>query len=501
MTFNATINVSVASNALDANPLLLGQGIEPSGGGNNLIYGGTQLLWRESILGPARTIRPTIIRFPQGTFATAYQWEKAIGTDAARGVIPANPPASATYTGTFGTDECLNFCAQHGAIWLYVANLYTRNSADMLAHLDYIYSALSSRRGPRGLIVEIDNEPYLTTPGDGTPNYTAAQWVAVVKQFCVALRARFPGIEIAVPYRSTYDPANFIWVSTSPVDKTGFSEKAVELLANEGVQVDYWALHNSYLPDDFGQFATDAAKISAGMAAPLVTALDLARVRATIEQYPIYRSSRYAITEYTGMHNEVLQEVTRSHASAVLELDLIRSFIGLNIAFASRHHLTGGTRGIYTISGSSRLRSPHWYAFSWLRNLMQGKYLSISVPVTDSHTIVANAGTPGRAGRIPAGLVFPFVTAYGTIRDTQVQMIVINKSQADAASLTINTVGTNKRQGTILTMTSLDALNGYDVESNIVLAEAGLPVTNPMAVTVPAMSASLLRFDLGVGTQ
>jgi len=494
-TFASTIDVALRGTPKYANPLLVGYGIEPNAASNTLMQS-PSLNWREVSVAPSLVLQPEILRFPAGYPADVSEWEKGIGSLANRGVIPLDSDVSGSYTAYYGTDEHLAFCALHGSVWLYVANLYSRDADDLLAHLDYIYGRARARRFPVRLILQCGNEPYLSR---NAPNYTAAQFAAVVSQFVAEVKGRYPRIEIAVPYRSTYDTTGTIWVSTSPIDKTGFSEELVERLSGYGTPVDYWTLHNGYLPEGWSDFSGDSTRMSAGFAGSLALSADIDTSRQVISQF--YANPKFAITEFNGMHNQVDSDVSNSHASLLQELDYFRVMMDQNVSFATRHAFISGAVHLYSGSGGVRLRQAHWWGYAWLKQVMKGEWLDVSVPTTDTETIVANGSTPGRAGRIPSGTVSPLIRSFATLQGTYVHQIVLNYSQADDSTVTLNPPGTPKRQGNVRTLTSLDALNGYDDEANIVDTPATIAATAPIVFTAPPLSVSYFRYSLGMGTQ
>lgn len=493
MTFAATLDVSLPAVRRSANAMLLGQGIEPQNQANNLLFSGSEMLWNEGALAPARALRIPIVRWPNGTPADEFEWEKAIGPLSNRQLIPHT---GSSFLGTFGPDEVSNFCSMHGADLVFTANLYTRGAADMMAHLAYLRSKRIGKRGSQRIIVELSNEPYLDGP-TGITNIPVQTFVNHVIEFGLAIRSSYPDIEIAIPYRSGVDPAGLIWVN-----EANFSEDMLDLLAAANFRVDYWALHNGYLPDSYANFASDADFMSAMMASPLVHTLDMATTIANITRYPIYSNSKFCMTEWHGGHDPVDELHALTMAAAVQDADMFREMMFGKLDFATFHNLISGNAGIYNYSSSTRVRAPHWWLFSWLKQLFVGECLSVSSSVSPLQTIVANSGTPGRAGRVPAGLQFPSIAGYGTIRDTQAQMIIVNKSQTEDSNVTINCNGTNKRGGIMLTMRATS--NPFDTAANetkLTFAQASLGPTNPFVVNVPAMSVNYLKFNFGIGAQ
>jgi len=492
MTITSTLSVTLPATRKPANIQLLGMGVEPQNYANNLLFNGSEMLWNEGGLAPGRNMMPGNLRWPQGTCADEYEWEKGIGAYSARQQIPS---LGSTFLGVMGSDEICNLCAMWGSTLVYTANLYTRSAADMLAHIDYLYSRKMGKRGPREIMVELGNEPYLDIgPATGT---TALWFAGQVDTFARALRGKYPDIKIIVPYRSSNDPTGTIWVH-----RANFSEQMVAKLAQLSTPVDMWAFHNAYLPESYSAAATDADYISAMMAAPLVYAMDQAAAQAAIRAYPIYANSKFCVTEWKGGFDTSADSHRRTVAAAVQDADVMREMINADLAFANHHNLISGNNGVYSYSSSTRYRTPHYWLFSWLRALTVGEYLTVTQTAGSSATISAYASQPGRAGRIPAGTVYPLISGYGTIQDTQVQLILLNKSQTDNCTTTINYSGTSKRHGRMFSLAAVsNPFDLTDAETKYTITQAAVGASNPLTVTLPAMSINYLRFNLGIGAQ
>lgn len=153
-------------------------------------------------------VRPPVIRWPGGCFASPYRWKDGIGPQHKRGPHPRNMWDDKEVN-SFGTDEFIAMCRRVGAEPLIVVNIGTPNwNRDVLDNdflqevLDWIeycngptdskwgrVRAVNGHPGPYSVKYwEIDNETWHM----GAETY--AEWV---NRFAPAMRKADPSIELA----------------------------------------------------------------------------------------------------------------------------------------------------------------------------------------------------------------------------------------------------------------------------------------------------------------
>jgi alpha-N-arabinofuranosidase len=151
-------------------------------------------------------LKPASIRWPGGSFANNYIWQNGIGPEEKRLPHPVEQWNDRD-PNQFGTDEFLQMCERLGAEPILVLNT-SRGVQDALNWLEYCMGdestpmgklrAQNGRRAPYKLnILEIDNEPWLLMPYE--------RYLQVVKEFCPAIRAKYPNLKLSVAGSYAYD--------------------------------------------------------------------------------------------------------------------------------------------------------------------------------------------------------------------------------------------------------------------------------------------------------
>jgi len=163
--------------------------------------------FRPDLVKAVADLRPPIIRWPGGCFASSYQWKQGIGPQHKRLAHPREIWGDLDVY-SFGTDEFVALCRRVGAEPLIVINIGTPNwNADAATH-DYLRDALdwieycngpaSSKWGkvraanghgePYGVKYwEIDNETW---------HMGAEKYAAAVRRFASAMRKKDPSITL-----------------------------------------------------------------------------------------------------------------------------------------------------------------------------------------------------------------------------------------------------------------------------------------------------------------
>jgi alpha-N-arabinofuranosidase len=96
--------------------------------------------FRTDVLGLLRALRPAVLRWPGGNFASNYHWQDGIGPKDAR---PRRPELAwgGEEPNRFGTDEFLAYCAELGAAPYICLNMGTGTLEEALAWIEYCNGA------------------------------------------------------------------------------------------------------------------------------------------------------------------------------------------------------------------------------------------------------------------------------------------------------------------------------------------------------------------------
>ena len=203
--------------------------------------------FRPDLVRAVAQLKPPIIRWPGGCFASPYRWKDGIGPQHQRGVTLREMWDDLDIN-SLGTDEFIALCRKVGAEPLIVVNIGTPQwnadadtydfMQDALDWIEYCNGPADSKWGkvraanghPEPYNVkywEIDNETW----GMGVDNYIAA-----VKRFAPALRKADPSIKLAACGSGSFD--------------LNWNRRVIEACAD---LIDYISIHHYESPDRFAQ--------------------------------------------------------------------------------------------------------------------------------------------------------------------------------------------------------------------------------------------------------
>ncbi len=164
--------------------------------------------YRSDLLKAIADLRPPIIRWPGGCFASPYRWKDAIGPQHKRKVTP-RPMWDDLDINSYGSDEFIRMCRKIGAEPLIVVNIGTHTwngdvdpeefLQDVLDWIEYCNGlenttwgkvrAQNGHPGPYQVKYwEIDNETW---------HMGAEKYVEAVRKFAPAMRKKDPTIKLA----------------------------------------------------------------------------------------------------------------------------------------------------------------------------------------------------------------------------------------------------------------------------------------------------------------
>ena len=201
--------------------------------------------FRPDLLKAVADLRPPIVRWPGGCFASSYQWKQGIGPQHKRRPHPREIWGDLDVY-SFGTDELIAMCRRVGAEPLIVVNIGSPNwnndaathdyLQDVLDWIEYCNGPADSKWGkvraanghpkPHGVKYwEIDNETWHM----GAEGYAAA-----VNRFAPAMRKKDPSIRLLACGSGGYDQK---WNRT--------------VIERSGKSFDYISTHHYEQPDHY----------------------------------------------------------------------------------------------------------------------------------------------------------------------------------------------------------------------------------------------------------
>ena len=162
--------------------------------------------YRPDLLKAVSDLQPATIRWPGGSFANKYIWENGVGPREKRLPHPAEQWGDRDPY-QFGTDEFMQLCEKIGAQPIIVINT-ARGTDNALHWLEYCLGDATSEFGKQRAAnghaapyklktIEIDNEAWLLMQ---YPKY-----LEIVNQFCPAIRAKYPALQLSVCGSYGYD--------------------------------------------------------------------------------------------------------------------------------------------------------------------------------------------------------------------------------------------------------------------------------------------------------
>ncbi len=170
--------------------------------------------WRRDIIAAMKRVRPAMLRFPGGCFASYYNWKDGIGPRDDRMPRQSEFWGGLEYNDV-GTDEYLDLCQEVGAEPFLVVNVMTGTPLLAAEWVEYCNGSRETKMGglrawnghERARKVtywELDNEP--------DRKYGPEQYARRVAAFARAMRAVDPSIKLAIEgYDSYADQWNTIF--------------------------------------------------------------------------------------------------------------------------------------------------------------------------------------------------------------------------------------------------------------------------------------------------
>lgn len=206
--------------------------------------------FRSDLLQAVAQLRPPIIRWPGGCFASAYRWKDGIGPQHRRRAYP-RPLWDDLDVNSFGTDEFLALCRKVGAEPILVVNIGTRPWNGDVEEKEFLQDVLDW--------IEYCNGPADSPWGrvraaNGHPEpYGVRFWEIDNETWHMGAEAYAEAVHRFVPAMKKVDPTIKIIVCGSG----GMGEKALEwnriLIERCADLMDYLSIHHYENPDRFAE--------------------------------------------------------------------------------------------------------------------------------------------------------------------------------------------------------------------------------------------------------
>lgn len=487
MSVSADIRFDPARTLGAIDPLVYGQFLEQIG---RAVYGGVLAedgSLREDALAAARGLRPTLLRWPGGNFASGYHWRDGIGPVEER-PLRRDLAWAALEPNRFGTEEFLDYCRRLGAAPYLNLNASTGTIDEAVAWLEYcnatddLPEARLRRDGPHP-------DPHdVLVWGIGNENYgwwqhghsTAAEYAAVAREWGKLLRWADTRIQV-VAVGTSEDPA---WNWT--------------VLSEAGRFVDYLSLHFYWAGGDDMYHATLAGPLQAERDIAAAWGMCLAAQR----KLSLPRPPRIAVDEWG-----VWSRTNRSAQGDVSMFDLMRYGLtarnGIDVRFEEPYDL------------KDALTVASWLHVLW-RNpekvglATQAQMVNVLAPIhvhdggVVLHTVYhplalarAHAGSVAvdvhvacadevPAPGTPAGTA-PAVDAAGTVEPEsgRLHLSLVNRHRDDEAVVTVHGVGGVWKRATLWDEDP-EAANTVERPEAVVPVEDEVSLDEPLRVPAHA---------------
>lgn len=473
---NATVTVDVSKPAGNLNPYVLGNNVAWAEESPEVLYHDT-LSYSNAFLDYAQRLAPTMLRYPGGTDADLYHWQRGVGPVAGRGTSKLQSGDEKTIY--WGTDEFLSLCITVGAEPLITVNVATGTPEEAAAWVAYTNTRPGSLM--RVKYWEIGNEPYLE-PVSEEAAMTPEVFAARANAFIRAMKGVDPTIIVGIPLRS-----DRIGQADLP-HHPGFNDKVLPAITEP---FEYVAVHNSYWPVTLHKKETAEETYLATMAASRLIESDMAATRQQLQRYFPGRPFQIAVTEYNTLYSLDIavyglvalftSDTDRridSLASALYTIDALMTFAAMPDLLTANFWSLNGNWWFGAIGHDGEPRAT-FHALEAYRKLVGGRLLPTAV---STPTI----STPA-AGWVPAMDTVPLIRAQSVLQaDGRVEMALINRSLSETLRTRITLKG--RSRGTV-TLSQLTAEDPFDHHPKWATSSAQV-VSGSVEISLPPHSAT-----------
>jgi alpha-N-arabinofuranosidase len=441
--------------------------------------------FRADVLELVRELGVTTIRYPGGNFVSGYRWEDGVGPRHER---PARLDLAwhSRESNEIGLHEFARWNALVGSELMLAVNLGTRGTLEALDLLEYCNirsgTALSDKRAADGTADSFDVRMWcLGNEMDGPwqlGHRNADDYGKIASRTAKAMRQLDPRVELVVCGSSSAAMPTF-----------GAWERIV--LEHCYEDVDFISCHAYYQErdGDLGSFLASAVDMD-HFIETVVAAADHVKsvlrsektIQISFDEWNIWYQDRWEHEErITDIYDwptapRVLEDVY-SVADAVVVGSLLISLLkhADRVAAASLAQLVNVIAPIMTEPGGPAWRQTTFFPFALTSRMARGEVLEVALdgPFYDT----------------TAYGVVPLVDAVVTRDGDELAVFLVNRSQTDPVSVTVDVRGNE-----VLNLLEALTLSDADPRARNTLAEPGR--VSPFVNTSAKISGGLLRIEL-----
>jgi alpha-N-arabinofuranosidase len=412
----------------------------------------------EDIVRLAQELRPTLLRFPGGTFADFYHWRDGIGPRSKR---PATMhlPEGPTSKHNIGTDEVLKFADLTGSQLMITVNIATGTPEEAVEWLRYVNRPEETKgQPPKVKLWEIGNENYYygDAPYVKQAAFNSEQYAQRFLSFARALKAADPRISIAAiveeNFYPDFEPVHPDWTRI--------------LLSRAAHLIDYLAIHNGYVPGLEQDRGEDVRRVYGAMlAAPGLLGKSLDRVSSQVREHAPKHADRIklAVTEWAPSFQIVLDGRYLDHpktlGSALFVASNLKNYIEHpDMEVANFFKLNGMLwQNMIGLRDDRFVAKAPYYAFQMYRQ-------HFGTVLVDTQADSPTYDSPG-AGYVPALRDVPYLDAVSSLSEDgdRLYIMVVNKHFDQSITARIEIAGFEPRSeglAYVLSGTGIDANTG-----------------------------------------
>lgn len=482
-THRFELGIDAAIAGTPVNRLLLGQNIQWTDGGDDLLARDGNP--RPPMLERLQALRPTVIRFPGGAQSDTYHWARGMGPLAARGTNRHFHSGREQPT-LMGTQEFLELCELVSAAPFITVNVVTgtpEEAADWLRQTNVIglRSRRTGQRLPRVPFWEIGNEPYLKE-GDKSLWLTPGDYVARANAFVRALRAVDPSVRIGIPLRTA---------TVGGVPATPYPSFANEVLRGVREPYDFISNHNAYMPHAYDHVPAAEQLYWAAMSSSATVEHNLSQTRELVTALrPGQPALPQAITEYNALFSLGKGESDAFVASPMGGLYVADLLCALakrdDILLAQYWSLSGNWKfGAIATDGFER---PGYLVLQLMETALRGERLA--------GRVIAETFDAPRVGVAAPALGLPLVSALVTREDMVLRIVLINKDRLRPAQGKLRVLGRSvAAAATMIQLLANDPIRAADAPGAMKRSNANL-LAKDSAIEVTLSPASIALVTL-----
>ncbi len=448
-------------------------------------FGGDNLLTKEDTFDPemlrlAREMKPTVLRYPGGTYSDVFHWE----ADSNEHVFSRqNQPTQ------MDTRRFLEFCDLVDAEPLITVNVVTGLPEEAARWVDSTnrkatVSRITGRQLRRVKYWEIGNEPYLKEQSRSDIDLAPQEFAHRANRFIKAMRAVDDTILIGLPLTS--DTRSGIPVTPYP----GFTRTVLGILTE---RFDYVSLHDAYMPFAFKGGESVRSLYWGAAAGALTTQADLAAMAMLLKELRPGQNLPLAVTEYSALFSlgrGDTDKLITSPAGAIYLADVLRVF-ARTPSLLLANHWSLSANWIFGAIHADGFPRPAYEVLKLAGEVLQGAILEARVQSATER--VAAVGQVGAIDAMP--LVEVLATRSGPRKEV-LRAMVINKDPERAGLGRLGLGGlklATARMSLLSASNPMEASDGPDVFAR---TESVLDAGQEIQFQLPPHSVAMVTLEL-----